>query len=161
MKYFRLLSGVDSVRDPDLNLGVILRADPFVNSAKESRMDSELTLQSFEWTQGPPWGRVWSGPWKPKPKNAPFLNEFNAGTNKNTGFPNEFAWNREEPQDGTFQMPAMGSTRKWTLAAQRNENATFLDKSNGENKENTNFLDEFAWNRKERKNGYIFRRNAP
>jgi len=41
------------VRDPDLNLGVILRADPFVNSAKESRMDSELTLQSFEWTQGP------------------------------------------------------------------------------------------------------------
>ena len=62
MEYFRLLSGVDSVRDPDLNLGVIIRADPFVNSAKEPRMDSELTLQSFEWTQGPPWGRVWSEP---------------------------------------------------------------------------------------------------
>ena len=52
MKYFRLLSGVDSVRDPDLNLGVILKADPFVNSAKESRMDSELTLQSFEMDSG-------------------------------------------------------------------------------------------------------------
>ena len=71
------------MRDPDLNLGVILRAGPFVNSAKESRMDSELTLQSFEWTQGPPWGRVWSGPWKPKPKNAAFLDEFTAGTKKN------------------------------------------------------------------------------
>ena len=70
------------MRDPDLNLGVILRAGPFVNSAKESRMDSELTLQSFEWTQGPPWGRVWSGSWKPKPKNAAFRNEFNAGTKK-------------------------------------------------------------------------------
>ena len=36
--------------------GVILSADPFVNSANDSRKDSELTLQSFEWTQGPTLG---------------------------------------------------------------------------------------------------------
>ena len=45
---------------------------------------------------------------------------------------NQFAWNWKEPQHGTFQMPAMGSTRKSILAAQGNENVAFLGKSNGE-----------------------------
>ena len=44
------------LRGPNLSPGVILSADPFVNSANDSRKDSELTLQSFEWTQGPTLG---------------------------------------------------------------------------------------------------------
>ena len=44
------------LRGPNLSPGVILSADPFVNSANDSRKDSELTMQSFEWTQGPTLG---------------------------------------------------------------------------------------------------------
>ena len=110
MKYFRLLSAMDSVRDPDLNLGVILKADPFVNSAKELRMDSELTLQSFAWTQGPALGSRLEWTLEAQTKKASFLNEFNAGTKIIlASSTNSLATKKSHD---TFQMPAMGSTWK-------------------------------------------------